>query len=102
MSAVLSTYDDPGYSPDRQIAQLRIPPHSIEAESSVLGGLLLDNGAWDRGRPAGRRRLLPLRTQADLRRHRRPDQRQQAGRRHHRLRAAAEPRQGRRVGGLAT
>ncbi|MBS0317344.1 MAG: replicative DNA helicase, partial [Proteobacteria bacterium] len=33
---------------DRQIAQLRIPPHSIEAESSVLGGLLLDNGAWDR------------------------------------------------------
>ncbi|MBK6866494.1 MAG: replicative DNA helicase [Burkholderiales bacterium] len=33
---------------DRQIAQLRIPPHSIEAESSVLGGLLLDNQAWDR------------------------------------------------------
>ncbi len=27
---------------------MRIPPHSIEAESSVLGGLLLDNGAWDR------------------------------------------------------
>ena len=35
-------------SADRQIAQLRIPPHSIEGESSVLGGLLLDNGAWDR------------------------------------------------------
>ena len=35
-------------SHDQQIAQLRIPPHSIEAESSVLGGLLLDNGAWDR------------------------------------------------------
>ena len=34
--------------PDRQVAQLRIPPHSIEAESSVLGGLLLDNTAWDR------------------------------------------------------
>ncbi|MBC7608523.1 MAG: replicative DNA helicase, partial [Polaromonas sp.] len=51
MSAVLSPFDDsrqPGYSPDRQIAQLRIPPHSIEGESSVLGGLLLDNGAWDR------------------------------------------------------
>ena len=47
MSAVLSTFD-PGYSVDRQIAQLRIPPHSIEGESSVLGGLLLDNGAWDR------------------------------------------------------
>jgi replicative DNA helicase len=47
MSAVLSPVDDEP-SRDRQIAQLRIPPHSIEAESSVLGGLLLDNGAWDR------------------------------------------------------
>ncbi|MCA3237177.1 MAG: replicative DNA helicase [Curvibacter sp.] len=47
MSAVLTAVDE-GYSPDRQIAQLRVPPHSIEAESSVLGGLLLDNGAWDR------------------------------------------------------
>ena len=33
---------------DREIAQLRVPPHSHEAESSVLGGLLLDNNAWDR------------------------------------------------------
>ncbi len=33
--------------PDAQIAQLRIPPHSLEAESSVLGGLLLDNHAWE-------------------------------------------------------
>jgi replicative DNA helicase len=33
---------------DRQIAQLRIPPNSVEAESSVLGGLLLDNSAWDK------------------------------------------------------
>ena len=33
---------------DREVAQLRVPPHSTEAESSVLGGLLLDNGAWDR------------------------------------------------------
>ena len=54
MSAVLHPVDD-DYTPDlssfgvdSQIAQLRIPPHSIEAESSVLGGLLLDNGAWDR------------------------------------------------------
>lgn len=29
------------------VSSLRIPPHSIEAEQSVLGGLLLDNGAWD-------------------------------------------------------
>jgi len=47
MSAVFS-YADNDSSADRQIAQLRVPPHSIEAESSVLGGLLLDNGAWDR------------------------------------------------------
>ncbi|MCS6947564.1 MAG: replicative DNA helicase, partial [Steroidobacteraceae bacterium] len=26
---------------------LRTPPHSIEAEQSVLGGLLLDPAAWD-------------------------------------------------------
>lgn len=26
---------------------LKIPPHSIEAEQSVLGGLMLDNQAWD-------------------------------------------------------
>ncbi|TWH65050.1 DnaB helicase-like protein [Azomonas agilis] len=25
----------------------RLPPHSIEAEQSVLGGLLLDNQCWD-------------------------------------------------------
>ncbi len=47
MSAVLSAVPD-DYGQDRQVAQLRIPPHSIEAESSVLGGLLLDNAAWDR------------------------------------------------------
>ncbi len=47
MSAVLSAVTD-DYGSDRQVAQLRVPPHSIEAESSVLGGLLLDNTAWDR------------------------------------------------------
>ncbi|MBU3711676.1 MAG: replicative DNA helicase [Limnohabitans sp.] len=47
MSAVLSSLEE-DYSPDREVAQLRIPPHSLEAESSVLGGLLLDNSAWDR------------------------------------------------------
>ncbi len=47
MSAVFGAVDDE-LPADRQVAQLRIPPHSIEAESSVLGGLLLDNGAWDR------------------------------------------------------
>ena len=27
---------------------LRVPPHSVEAEQAVLGGVLLDNDAWDR------------------------------------------------------
>jgi replicative DNA helicase len=44
--------DDDAFAPlptgDQQVAQLRVPPHSMESESSVLGGLLLDNNAWDR------------------------------------------------------
>ena len=35
-------------APEAPIDQLRVPPHSIEAEQSVLGCLLLDNQAWDR------------------------------------------------------
>ena len=30
------------------VDQLRVPPYSVEAEQSVLGGVLLDNLAWDR------------------------------------------------------
>lgn len=49
MSAVFSATDEPFLSSnDKQVAQLRIPPHSQEAESSVLGGLLLDNNSWDK------------------------------------------------------
>jgi replicative DNA helicase len=33
---------------DPSITSLRTPPNSVEAEQSVLGGLLLDNQAWDR------------------------------------------------------
>jgi replicative DNA helicase len=33
---------------DPQLLSLRVPPHSIEAEQSLLGGLLLDNQAFDR------------------------------------------------------
>jgi len=33
---------------DAQVAALKLPPHSIEAEQSLLGGLMLDNNAWDR------------------------------------------------------
>jgi len=32
---------------DNQMNALKVPPQSIEAEQSVLGGLLLDNNAWD-------------------------------------------------------
>ncbi|MBL7003191.1 MAG: replicative DNA helicase [Gammaproteobacteria bacterium] len=31
-----------------KVADLKVPPHSIEAEQSVLGGLLLDNESWDK------------------------------------------------------
>lgn len=51
MSAILSDADfqgSPRRGGDDEVAHLRIPPHSIEAEQSVLGGLLLDNSAWDR------------------------------------------------------
>ena len=30
------------------IAQLKLPPHSLEAEQSVLGGLMIANDAWDK------------------------------------------------------
>ncbi len=32
---------------DSEADALRVPPHSLEAEQSVLGGLMLDNAAWD-------------------------------------------------------
>ncbi len=33
---------------DPQVEALRLPPYSLEAEQSVLGGLLLDNTAWEK------------------------------------------------------
>lgn len=29
------------------VTALKVPPHSVEAEQAVLGGLMLDNSAWD-------------------------------------------------------
>lgn len=58
MSARMKLED---YIGDSSEATLRVPPHSLEAEQSVLGGLLLDNRAWDR---AG-----DLLTEADFYRH---------------------------------
>ncbi|MBL8286943.1 MAG: replicative DNA helicase [Rubrivivax sp.] len=68
MPATMSTLYEPGDTPatpregtrepareatrepsrDEEVARLRVPPHSVEGEQSVLGGLLLDNLAWDR------------------------------------------------------
>src|SRR6218665_2448695 len=51
MSAIFPPLDDDGLTaqpPDPELARLRLPPHSIEAEASGLGGLLLDNNAWAR------------------------------------------------------
>src|SRR3954470_14881840 len=33
---------------DPQLLALRVPPHSVEAEQSLLGGLLIDNQAWEK------------------------------------------------------
>src|SRR6187402_679771 len=32
---------------NRDTGSVKLPPQSIEAEQSVLGGLMLDNRAWD-------------------------------------------------------
>jgi replicative DNA helicase len=32
---------------DKKVAALKVPPHSIEAEQSVIGGLMIDNDSWD-------------------------------------------------------
>jgi len=42
---------DQNFQPPMQAnetARLKLPPHSIEAEQAVLGGLMLDNTGWDR------------------------------------------------------
>ncbi len=33
---------------DQQVSNIKMPPHSLEAEQAVLGGLLLDNDAWEK------------------------------------------------------
>ncbi|TMG90565.1 MAG: replicative DNA helicase [Betaproteobacteria bacterium] len=38
----------PQTTSDSQLLNLKVPPHSIDAEQSVLGGLLIDNGAFDK------------------------------------------------------
>jgi len=49
MSAVFDRNDEPAFQPDDpQVSGLRVPPHSIESEQAVLGGLMLDNAAFER------------------------------------------------------
>jgi replicative DNA helicase len=48
MSAQFDSLQPAAEPRDKDVARLRVPPHSTEAEQSVLGGLLLDNLAWDR------------------------------------------------------
>ena len=46
---------------DNQLDAIKLPPHSVEAEQSVLGGLLLENHAWER--------IADLITEQDFYRH---------------------------------
>src|SRR5512147_2696953 len=48
MPTMSSVFESSPATRDDEVARLRVPPHSVEAEQSVLGGLLLDNLAWDR------------------------------------------------------
>ena len=36
------------FNRDEATEALKVPPHSLEAEQSVLGGLMLENEAWDK------------------------------------------------------
>ncbi len=38
---------DLGLGADFDMASLKVPPHSVEAEQSVLGGLMIANDGWD-------------------------------------------------------
>lgn len=38
----------PEFYTDIATEALKVPPHSVEAEQSVLGGLLLDNNSWEK------------------------------------------------------
>ncbi len=36
------------HAQNQDAAGIKVPPHSIEAEQAVLGGLMVDNSSWDR------------------------------------------------------
>jgi len=41
------SYPDSEFRSSANGEGLRLPPHSVEAEQAVLGGLMLDASAWD-------------------------------------------------------
>ena len=69
---------------DPQLVALKLPPHSVEAEQSLLGALLLDNQAFDRVADlVDGGRLLPRRPPPHLAPHRQLIEASRPGRRGH-------------------
>ncbi len=74
---------------DPQLDALKLPPHSLEAEQSVLGGLLLDNDAVDRvGDVIADADFYSEAHRLVFQHDRRARRRRQAGRRRHGVRVA--------------
>lgn len=48
MQDISQTSDQASGPRDKETASLKIPPHSIEAEIAVLGGVLTDNSVWEK------------------------------------------------------
>lgn len=46
--AAVHPFGNSASAAENTLAALKLPPHSLEAEQAVLGGLLLENSAWDR------------------------------------------------------
>ncbi len=44
--AAVHPFSNSASAAENTLAALKLPPHSLEAEQAVLGGLLLENGAW--------------------------------------------------------
>ena len=47
MSESIDASDQSRAAGSNKLSTLKVPPHSVEAEQAVLGGLMLDNSEWD-------------------------------------------------------